>query len=181
MKKIIRSLVSVLAVGMMLFSTAACSSPNVAVGPTMSLKAGEILTFSNNEAGGAENGWWDAESAGNWSKSERPILNLEYDDTFKNGMSLNILMYGFVVEKNPSVSVSVKANEEFVKAVEFSMNKTSENVILDISKDILSRNKGVVTLTFDIKNAAVPIEVGHNDDPRKLGIFLGQMIATPAA
>jgi hypothetical protein len=165
----------------MLLALASCSSPIVAVGPTMSLKAGEILTFSNNEAGGAENGWWDAESAGNWSKSERPILNLEYDDTFKNGINLNILMYGFVVEKNPSVSVSIKANEEFVKAVEFSLNKTSENVTLDISKDILSKNKGVVTLTFEIKKAAVPKDVGHNDDLRKLGIFISQMIAKPTS
>jgi hypothetical protein len=178
-KKVIRSVISVIAVAITLTAVSACGSSVGMTESGITLKAGEVLTFSENQAGGAENGWWDAESAGNWSKSERPILNLEYDDTFKNGMNLNILMSGFVVEKNPSVSVSIKANEELVKEVEFSVSKTSENVSLDISKEILSRNKGVVVLTFEITNSAVPNEVGYNADMRKLGIFLGQMIATP--
>lgn len=145
------------------------------------LKANEVVTFSKNEAGGPENGWWDAESAGNWSQSDRPVLNLEYDDTFKNGMTLIISMSAFVVEKNPNISVSIRANDEFIEETSFNVGKPAEELSLSISKEILSKKKGIITLTFEITNAAVPNEVGYNSDVRKLGIFLGQMIATPAA
>ncbi len=181
MKKVIRSVLNALIVSIMLITVAACGSTVVALGPSITLNAGEVVTFSNNEAGGAENGWWDAESAGNWSQSDRPVLYLEYDDSFNNGMSLKISMSAFVVEKNPNVSVSIKANEEFLEEVAFDLSKPFEEVSLSISKDILSKNKGVAVLTFEIKNAAVPNEVGYNTDLRKLGIFLGQMIATPGA
>ena len=180
MKKIIRSVLSVFTISIMLISVSACSSSVESLGPAITLKAGEIVTFSQNEAGGPENGWWDAEPAGNWSQSDRPILNLKYDDTFKNGMNLTLTMWGFVVEKNPNISVSIKANGEFVEEVKFDLSKTADDVLLDISRDILSKSKGILTLTFEITNAAVPNEVGYNSDLRKLGICLGQMIATPA-
>jgi hypothetical protein len=180
-KKIIRSVLSFLSIGIMLSTVAACGSSVIAQGPVINLKAGEVVTFSENEAGGLENGWWDAESAGNWSQSDRPILNLKYDDAFENGMNLNIAMSAFVVEKNPEISVSIKANGEFVKETSFNVRKPFEDVALNISKELLSKNKGLVTLTFEIKNAAVPNEVGYNTDVRRLGIFLGQMIATPIA
>ncbi len=180
MKKTIRSVLSPLTVGMMLIALSACGSNDGLLQSGITLKAGEVVTFSNNEAGGSENGWWDAESAGNWSESDQPILNLDYDDAFNNGMNLLISISGFVVEKNPDVSVSIKANEEFVKEIDFNLAKHFEQVSLDISKEILSKKKGRVTLTFEITNAAVPNEVGHNTDLRKLGIFLSQMIATPS-
>jgi hypothetical protein len=180
MKKNIRSLFVVLIIGTMLSVVAACGSSVESLGPTISLKAGEVVTFSENEAGGPENGWWGAESAGNWSQTDRPILNLKYDDAFKNGMSLNISMSAFVVEKNPNISVLIKANEEFLEELKFNLEKPYQEVSLSISKDILSKKKGMVSLIFEITNAAVPNEVGYNADMRKLGIFLGQMIATPA-
>lgn len=181
MKKTFRLLSSVFAIGIMLISVSACGSSVESLGPAITLKSGEVVTFSNNEAGGAENGWWDAESAGNWSQSNRPVLYLEYDDSFNNGMSLKISMFAFVVEKNPNLSVSIKANEEFLEEVAFDLSKPFEEVSLSVSKEILSKRKGLVTLTFEIKNAAVPNEVGLSNDARKLGILLSQMIATPAA
>ena len=181
MKKIVRSVLSFLSLGIMLITLAACGSSVIAQGPVINVNEGEVVTFSANEAGGLENGWWDAESHGNWSQSDRPILNLKYDDAFKNGMNLTISMWAFVVEKNPSVSVSIKANNELVEEVDFDLSKTEDDVSLDISREILSKSKGILVLTFEIKNAAVPNEVGYNSDVRKLGICLGQMIATPAA
>jgi hypothetical protein len=178
-KKIIRSVLSLLTVGIMLIVVSGCGSSVGVAESAIKLQAGKVITFSNNEAGGLENGWWDAEPAGNWSQSERPILNLEYDDAFIDGMNLTISMSGFVVENNPNVLVSIKANGEFAKEVKFDLYKTFENVSLDISKEVLSKNQGILTLTFEITNAAVPNEVGHNTDLRKLGIFIGQMIATP--
>jgi hypothetical protein len=180
-KKIIKSVLSVLAIGIVLIAVPACGSSVDSLGPSLILNAGEVVTFAENEAGGPENGWWDAESNGNWSQSDRPILRLKYDDTFKNGINLSISLSGFVVEKNPNVSVSIKANEVFLNEIEFNLNKTVEEVALSISKDILSKNEGMVTLSFEITNAAVPNEIGYNSDVRKLGIFLGQMTATPAA
>ena len=82
-------------------------------------------------------------------------------------------------EKNPNVSVSVKANTEFVKEIEFNLTKTSDDVLISLSREILSKNKGWVALTFDITNTAVPKDLGLNSDTRKLGIFLRKMIATP--
>jgi len=164
----------------MLISVSACGSSVESLGPAITLKSGETVTFSNNEAGGPANGWWDAESAGNWSQSDRPSLNLKYDDTLKNGMNLNISMTAFVVEKNPNIYVSINANEEKIKDIEFNVGKPFQEVLLNISKEILSKKKGLVTLTFEIKNAAVPNEVGLNNDARKLGVLLSQMTATPA-
>ena len=181
MKKSFRFLLSVFVIGIMLISVSACGSSVESLGPAITLKTGEVVTFSENEAGGLENGWWDAEPAGNWSQSDRPILNLKYDDTFENGMNLNISMSAFVVEKNPNISVKIKANDQFVKETSFNVDKPFEDVALNISKEILSKNKGLVTLTFEVKNAAVPNEIGYNADVRKLGIFLSQMIAKPTA
>ena len=61
----------------------------------------------------------------------------------------------------------------------FDEAKPSEEVSIDISKDILSKKSGRVILTFDITNAAIPKELGTGADERKLGIFLLQMVATP--
>ncbi len=180
MKKIIRSALGVLAFAIMLTGVTACGSSVESLGPAITLNAGEVVTFAKNEAGGLENGWWEAESHGNWSQSDRPILNLKYDDSFKNGMNLTISMWAFVVEKNPNISVSIKANDELVEEVKFDLSKTADDVSLDISREILSKSKGILTITFEIKNAAVPNEVGYNSDVRKLGICLGQMVATPA-
>lgn len=180
MKKKLKLVLSFCAIGIMLILVSACGSSTESLGPAISLKSGEAVTFSNNEAGGPENGWWDAESAGNWSQSNRPILNLKYDDTFKNGMNLIISMSAFVVEKNPNISVSIRANEAVVKKVEFNLEKPLEDVSLSITKEILSKKKGLVTLAFEITNAAVPNEVGLNNDARKLGILLTQLIATPS-
>lgn len=180
MKKAIRSVLSVSAAGIMLIAVAACGSALDPRGPAITLKANEVVTFSENEAGGSENGWWDAESVGNWSQSDRPVLNLKYDDTFKNGMNIILSVSGFVVEKNPNISVSIRANEEFLKKIEFNLGKPGEEVALSVSKEILSKKKGIVTLAFEITNAAVPNDVGYNSDLRKLGILLRQIIATPA-
>jgi hypothetical protein len=179
MKKIIRPVIGVLAVGLLLFAVVSCGSPAVLPESAITLKAGEVVTFTNNEAGGPENGWSDSEPSGTWSTSESPKLNLAYDNSFNDGMDLSFSMSSFVFEKNPNISVSVKANTEFVKEIEFNLTKTSDDVLISLSREILSKNKGWVALTFDITNTAVPNDLGLNSDTRKLGIFLRKMIATP--
>jgi len=175
----VKSFLVALTSSIMLTAVVACNSSDMAPESAIALKAGKVVTFSENEAGGIKNGWWEAESAGNWSKSDRPILILSYDDAFKNGINLIISMGAFVIEANPKVSVLIKANEEAVKDIEFSTEKTFQEVSLNISQDILSRGKGIVTLTFEISGAAVPKELGWSIDERKLGILLTQLIAKP--
>jgi hypothetical protein len=179
-KKIIRSVFGLLVFGPLLFSITACSSSITAPESAITLKAGEIVKFVNNVAGGPENGWSESEGGGTWSASDSTILNLEYDKSFNNGLDLRFSMASFVFEKNPVVSVTITANREFVKEIKFDLTRPSGDVLVNISKKILSKNKGWVILTFDITNAAVPNELGYNTDTRKLGIFLSQMIATPA-
>lgn len=179
--KVVKSISEAFVAGIMLVTIVACSHSVVLPKSAITLRAGEVVTFSENEAGGIDNGWWEAESAGNWSKSDRPFLILGYDDAFKNGMNLTLSMLAFVVEKNPNMAVLIKANEEFVKEVNFKTGKTFDEVSLNISKEILSKKKGMVTLSFEITGAAVPKEIGWSTDVRKLGILLSQLIAKPVA
>ncbi len=181
MNKAVKSIFDVFVASFILATVVGCSHSVVLPESVITLRAGEVVTFSENEAGGIDNGWWEAESAGNWSKSDRPFLILGFDDAFKNGMNLTLSMLAFVVEKNPNMVVSIKANEEFVKKINFNTSKTFEEVSLNLSKEILSKKKGMVTLTFEITGAAVPKEVGWSDDVRKLGILLSQLIAKPVA
>jgi hypothetical protein len=179
MKKITRSVLSVVSVGMILIGVAACGSSVGSLESGITLKQGKVVTFTNNEAGGPKNGWSFSDSSGTWSQSDKTILELNYDESFNEGMSLKLYVSAFVIDKNPNVSASISANGEFIKEVKFNLNKLDEDILLTISKEILSKNEGRVTLTFEITNAAVPKELGYNADERKVGIFLMKLTASP--
>ena len=181
MKKVIRSVISVIAVAITLTAVSACGSSVGMTESGITLKAGEVVTFTGNEAGGPENGWSLPDSGGTWSQSDKAVLSLNYDKSFNGGMNLNLYISAFVIEKNPNVSASISANGEFIKEVKFDLNKLDEDILITISKEILSMNEGKVDLTFDITNAAVPNELGYNADQRKVGIFLMKLTAAPLA
>lgn len=181
MRKIVEYVLRFLVSGAFLIMLTACSATSISAPESaITVQAGQTVKFVDNVAGGPEYGWSESEASGTWSASDRTTLNLKYDKSFNDGLDLKFSMGSFVFEKNPIVSVVIKANGEFVSENRFDLSKPSGDFLINVSKDILSKNKGWVMLTFDITNAAVPNELGYNSDTRKLGIFLIQMIATPA-
>jgi hypothetical protein len=180
MKKLNKHSISIISACILLLMLAACGSPSSSLVSSITLEPGKAISFAQDIAGGQANGWSLPNSGGTWSDSDSPVLNLDYDKPFNDGLNLTLSLLSFVNPKNPSISVSVYANEEFVKELKFDEAKSSADVSLDISRKILSKNTGILTLRFDITNAAIPKLLGVNLDERKLGIFLMTMIATPA-
>ena len=149
MKKMFSSLLRFLLSGILLISLAACgftensseppiTDPSV---PAIKVSAGQVITFANGEAGGAQNGWSFSETNGTWSNSDKTVLYLDYDSSLNDGMNLVISMLSFVIDKNPTVSASIKANGEPVGGVNFDLSKSAGDVLVKISKEILSKRE----------------------------------------
>jgi len=179
MKKIIKHSISIISSCILLLMLAACGSPSSSLLSSITLEPGKVISFAQEIAGGQANGWSLPDSGGTWSDSDSPVLNFDYDKPFNAGINLTLSLLSFVNPKNPNISVSVYANDEFVKELKFDEAKPSADVSLVISKEILSKNTGALTLRFDITNAAIPRKLGINLDGRTLGIFLMRMVATP--
>ena len=161
----------------LLLSLVGCGSSSVLVKSGIVIKPGETIGLIGNIAGGAENGW-SGESDGTWSDGYLSVLKFENSDEFSTGVNLVISMGSFVNNKNPKMGVTIKANDVVVKELEFNESITGGDISVQISQEILKKNPNQIVLTFDLPNAAIPSEIGWNEDMRRLGIWVTQIQAS---
>jgi hypothetical protein len=160
----------------LLLSLSACGSSGDSAQSGIALKPGEAISFSENITGGEEDGWSLPDSGGTWSQSKRAILKLNYGSEFANGMNLSLKSMGFISKNGQATSVTISANGVEVKKIEFSQSQLSAEISFDVSREILSSNKGPLILSFYIPEAVSPESLGINGDVRELGIFLLELI-----
>ena len=164
---------------LMLIMTSACSSITSTDASGISLQADKIIDFSDDIAGGAENGWSPSpDSGGTWSASDKTFLKFRYEEKFENGLGLNITMGSFVNPKNPKIDLVLTANGEEIKKIAFDEKSPGGEYSVLIPAEILSKSPGEILLSFQITGAAVPKDLGVSEDLRKLGIFLIKIVPT---
>jgi hypothetical protein len=162
--------------GLSSFLLAACSSLNTNGAVDLFLTIDKPINFSDDIAGGSENGWSPSpDSGGTWSAGDLAFIQLKYENKFENGMNLKIRMSSFVNENNPSVALLLKANDIEVNSIQFNEKKSGGDYVVFIGSEILAKSPGNIKLEFQITNAAVPKDLGVSEDLRKLGIFLIQI------
>jgi hypothetical protein len=151
------------------------------VGSGLLLKTESVISFSDDIAGGAENGWSPSpDSGGTWSASDQAFLQLRYEDEFKDGLNLNIRMSAFVNEKNPNVTLVLTGNGIEVSEINFDEKSSGGDYSVVLGPDVLAKSPGNIKLGFEITNAASPKDLGISEDLRKLGIFLIQITPSGA-
>ncbi len=184
MKKIIRRVLIFFVAGILLFLVSACGNSNASAEPGITLKAGQTLSAAEDIFGGAENGWSTPEGNHTWSNGYLSILKFNYGNEFIGGVNFSIKMGSFVNVKNPIMKVTVKANNVIVKELDFTESLSGGNISIDVSPEILKKNASQLILSFELPNAAKPSEIGWNNDQRRLGIWISEIlvnkISTPA-
>lgn len=162
---------------LMLILTSACSSITSTDASAILLQAGKIINFSDDIAGGPENGWSPSpDSGGTWSASDQTFLKFRYEEKFENGLGLKITMSSFVNPKNPKVDLVLTANGEEIDKISFNENSPGGEYSVLIPGEILAKSPGEILLNFQITGAATPKDLGVGEDLRKLGIFLIKIV-----
>jgi hypothetical protein len=174
--QVTRSL-SVLGSILLLLWLTGCGSSGESVSSGIVLTAGETISFADNIAGGAENGWSvGPESGGTWTASDRAILKFSFGKEFDAGMAMSLDLISFVNEKNPRIDLNLKANDVQVGSFNFNQSNSGGVVEIKIDSKTLAMNPGVLTLEFNIPNSTSPKALGISEDIRDLGIFLMKII-----
>ena len=176
MKRITRYVLSFFVAGILLILVSACGSSNFSAESGITLKAGQTLSFADDILGGAENGWSTPEDDHTWSYGYLSILKFNYDNEFVGGVNFSIKMGSFVNEKNPIMKVAIKANDVIVIELEFTESLSGGNISIDVSPEILKKNSSQLILSFELPNAAKPSEIGWNNDQRRLGIWISEIL-----
>ena len=154
----------------------ACGSSNAPNEPDITLKAGQTLSFADDIFGGAENGWSTPEGDHIWSDGNLSILKFNYGNEFVGGVNFSIKMGSFLNVKNPIMKVTVKANDVIIKELDFTESLSRRNISIDVSPEILKKNASQLILSFELPNAAKPSEIGWNNDQRRVGIWISEIL-----
>lgn len=174
MKKIAKFVFSAFTASILVIMVTACGSSSDSTAG-IELKVGETLRFGGNEAGGIENGWSTGDGLRTWSDGYLSVLKFDVANDFPSGVNMLISMGSFVNNKNPKMNVTIKANGVIVKKLDFSEALSGGDISLNIPTDILKNNANQLVLSFDLPDAAVPHDIGWNDDVRRLGIWITEI------
>ena len=106
MKKQIKKVAKIISTCALVFSLVGCGGSNVSSESGIMLKSGEIISFANNLAGGAEDGWSvGPDNGGTWTASDRATLKFKYEKEFDAGIAMSLDLIPFVNEKNPKIDL----------------------------------------------------------------------------
>ena len=109
--------------------------------------------------------WNNREDWGVWSRGKDVTLTLPLPASPPKLLTLNLR--AFVNGAIPTQSVQISSDGEALG--NFSLSKFDGNIIqLELPKS--SKQKGYVTLDFNLPNAASPSSIGMDEDSRVLGI-----------
>lgn len=163
---------NIFATSAILISLTACGAESDSTIPGIPLKAGQVIEFGGNIAGGIENGWSNGDGLRTWSDGFSSVLVFENRDKFPNGVNLTAEMGAFVNEKNPKMMITIKANGVLAKEFSFDQNTPGGVISIDIPAEILKKNPDRLIISFDLPDSKVPKEIGWNEDVRRLGVFI---------
>ena len=157
--------------------TATTPSPTVAITRTNEYAIGDKISFN---AGGNSmpykvSGWSDAETKHSWTNGVVSVIAMRISPS-ADPVTLKLKCGGFT--KDPEVSsqpVEVYANDE--KIADWNVRE-----LADYTAPIppaISKNGGLLNITFKIPKAASPKSLGMSQDPRLLGLTCFEMSLTP--
>ena len=173
MRKQIVNVAKIISAFVLLFSLVACGASSVSSDSGIMLKPGEVISFANNVAGGAEDGWSvGPDNGGTWTASDKATLNFKYEKEFEDGLVMSLDLISFVNDKNPKIDLTLKANGVQVGSFNFNQASPGGEIKVNIDSKTLKVNPGILLLEFDVPNSISPKEIGLNEDIRDLGIFL---------
>jgi hypothetical protein len=128
------------------------------------LSSGESIRFSKNQMGVIylSSGWQDSEDWGSWSASNESKIVLPFSSEKPKFVQLSIR--ALVNSSHPSQRIEVWGNGKFLKQVEIT-HPFDNKLIIEIPGD-----PSELKLTLKLPGAARPIDLGINQDVRKIAI-----------
>ncbi|MBU3604089.1 glycosyltransferase family 39 protein [Polynucleobacter sp. AP-Kaivos-20-H2] len=128
------------------------------------LSSGESIRFSKNQMGANYllSGWQDSEDWGSWSAGNESKIVLPFSNERPRFMQLSIR--ALVNSSHPSQRIEVWGNGKFLKQVEIT-HAFNNKLNIEIPSD-----SSELKLTLKLPGAARPIDLGINQDVRKIAI-----------
>jgi hypothetical protein len=144
-----------------------------------SMHPGETLVIS--EAPESErllgDGWAAPEATGVWSVEENAHITLRVADSEPAGVDVVLDVVPFVTPAHPRLTVEVWVREQQVAAQVFRDAEPPHPLRVRLSATMLDEH-GRATLELRLSEPARPRDVGHSEDPRRLGVYLQSLSIT---
>jgi hypothetical protein len=144
-----------------------------------SLEVGQTLVFS--EASQAErvlgDGWAAPEAAGIWTVEENARITFRVANPEPADVDVVLGVVPFVTRKHPKLAVEVWVREQQVAAQTFRDAEPGHPLRVRLPAAMLDE-QGRATLELRVRDPARPLDVGHSQDPRRLGVCLQSLAIT---
>jgi hypothetical protein len=146
---------------------------------TRSFRVGETLVLS--QASGAEqvlgDGWAAPEATGAWTVEEHAWIGLRVANPEPAGVDVVLDVVPFVTPGHPKLSVEVWVSDQRVATQVFRDGEPARPLRVRLPAAMLDQ-AGRATLELRLSEPARPRDVGHSEDPRRLGVYLQSLAVT---
>lgn len=122
-------------------------------------------------------GWAQVEATGAWTVEEDARIALRLADAPPTGVDLVLDMMPFVTDQHPRLSVEAWARERRLAARVFRYAEPARPFRVHLPAGVID-DENRVTLDLRIREPARPVDVGFNEDPRRLGVHLRSLAVT---
>jgi hypothetical protein len=150
----------------------------VRISKALTYHLGQEINFklnANNARPYEVTGWYEAEESGTWTMGERASLLMNVSSFRRTGdVSLKVRVRPLVIPTSPELSIQIVVNGTIVLKT---VLKNDGDLNAHIPVGIINP-QSLIRIDFLIDNPKVPLELGLNQDPRRLGMVVESLVLT---